>query len=88
MDKTNATMTEEELVKILRDAAQAEPENEPNTLTVFEYAEAMGVSDYMARKQLNELCDSGELKRDYIARVNGWNVRQRVAGYRYTGNAA
>lgn len=85
MDRINDTMTEDELVAILRAATEAEPENEPNTITTTEYVTATGISDYKARKQLKALVEAGVLRCAYIARINSWGDKQTVKGYRYVG---
>lgn len=85
VDRVNDTMTEDELVAILRAAAAAEPENEPNTITTREYIDASGLTEYKARRQLRALAESGVLKPDYIGRTNAWGDRQHIKGYRYAG---
>ncbi len=85
VDKINDAMTEDELVAILRAAAEAVPDNEPGTITAAEYAAAADLTDYRARLQLRELVASGVIRADWIRRVNRWGTATRIMGYRYTG---
>lgn len=78
---------ENELVRILLELQQAEPENESNTLTTSEFVAATGWPRARALAHLNRLADSGVLERCMVARVNGWSERRSVKGFRYVGTS-
>lgn len=84
--KVQTDTPEEELIKALQAALEAQPDIEPGTITKREYAALRDVSDYTARKELDILMDAGALEASYVMRINAWKERQRVKGYRYVGS--
>jgi hypothetical protein len=78
---------EDDLLAALEQARQTADrdglQDEPYTVTQREAEEVFGLSRLKTKAILNNMCDSGTLKRVMIRRVNNWDVLNSVAGYRF-----
>ena len=65
------TFTTQDLIAELQQHAQTAAPRREGGVTVAEWAEAQGISDTAARKQLNKLIKEGILEREWTISQNG-----------------
>lgn len=79
---TNDLLTEEQLLDLLQQAQTAAPDIEPGTITRSEIQQIMGVNESKAYRVVKALRSAGVLGAAWVQRVDEWDVRRRVRGYR------